>query len=44
MDDWIRENIQTIMMVIGGASMVGVVVIFAAYMAVKRNIRKDKDS
>ena len=44
MEDWVRENIQTIMIVIGAASMIGVVVIFGAYMAVKRNIKKNKDS
>lgn len=40
MEDWIKENIQTIMMIIGVASAVGVAVIFAAYFVVKRKLTK----
>ena len=44
MEDWLKENMQTIMVIIGVASAVGVVVVFGAYFMVKRKLSKDKES
>jgi len=42
MDQWLRDNIQTIMGVIGGLSIIAVVLMFVWYFMVKRNIAKRK--
>lgn len=43
MEGWVKENVHNIMIVIGVASALGVVVIFAAYIAVKRKIRQNQE-
>ena len=44
MEDWVKENVHNIMIIIGLASFIGVAVIFGAYIAVKRKIKKEKNS
>ena len=44
MEGWVKENVHYIMIVVGIASLLGVAVIFAAYIALKRKIQKEKKS
>ncbi len=43
MDPWLKENMHSIMMVIGAASLVGVIAIFVTYFVIKRRIQKKKN-
>jgi len=43
MDQWLKENMHSIMTVIGVASFIGVVAIFAAYFVIKKRLQKQKE-
>lgn len=44
MEDWVKENVHNIMIIIGVGSALGVAVIFGAYIAVKRKLKRDKNT
>jgi len=43
MDPWLKENMHTIMMFVGAASLIGVAGIFVTYFIIKRRIHKKKN-
>ena len=40
MDPWLKENMHTIMMFVGAASLIGVIGIFVTYFIIKRRIQR----
>ncbi len=42
-DDWLKENMLTILSVISGVMLLCVAAIFVLYFVIKRKIKKDAD-